>query len=658
MPRGTVQVEGDHLERLASGAAHKALAELIWNSLDAEATHVQVVLHFSSLAGKEAIGEINVIDDGHGIPRDEVDTYFEHLGGSWKAFTGGLSKNKKVPLHGRNGQGRFKALALGTTVAWASVVKSEPRNQRTFISINRSSLKYYDVEDHALPTDDPPGTTVTIRTPSPKIHGLLDLDRTVGQLTPIFALHLMRRPEIDIRIQNRRIDPASLQDYRQTYVLTVATPDGRPAALDVIEWTVPVDRSLHLCDASGISLSETNPGIQAPTFNFTAYIRWEGFRERATELELGGFNSELEPILEAARSQLREHFRVRSTQRDGDVVRRWIEEDSYPYRGEPVSDTAAAERQVFDLAALTLNAASTSFARSDSESRRVTLRLLREAIERSPANIHRILQEVARLDVERLDELATLLDRTPLSKIIAATREVSDRLTFLDALNMLLFEFTDEVGERDHLHKILENELWIFGDHFEQAISERGLTNVLREHIKVLGRDELVTEPVRLSNGKLARVDLMMSAAVAGRGRRKADHLVVELKAPDILLGTHEIGQIENYASAVLDDQRFDTADTFWEFWLLGNDLDTAARRRVESSNNPEVGLIQVGNDHRIWVFKWAHFLSGLQRRLQFMRDRLEYSSTDEDSVAYLQRVHAGRIPEHLVAKEPPATRS
>jgi hypothetical protein len=656
MPRGSVQVEGDHLERLAGGAAVKALAELIWNGLDAEATRVSVVLEASVLAGREAIGEIAVIDNGHGIPREKAEEFFEHLGGSWKAFAGGLSQNKRVPLHGHNGQGRFKALALGSSIEWASVVVGQPRNLITYITIDRSSLKYFDIQEQAVPTDDSPGTTVTVRNPAPGIHGLLDLDRTVGRLTSIFALHLMRRPELEILIGGRRVDPTSLQNYTQTYPLAVATPDGLPAELDVIEWSMPVERSLHLCDSEGISLYEMSPGVQAPTFNFTAYIRWQGYRERASDLALGGSNDELEPIVEAARERLREHFRVRSSQRDGEVVRHWIAENSYPYRGEPTNESAVVERQVFDLTALTLNAASPSFGRSDAESRRVTLRLLREAVERSPASVHRILQEVARLDVQRLDELATLLERTPLAKIIAATREVTDRLTFLDALEILLFEYTKELGERDQLHKILESELWIFGDHFEQALSERGLTNVLREHIKVLGRDDLVTEPVRQADGSLARVDLMLSASVAGRGTRRAEHLVVELKAPHVKIGTSEIGQIENYATAVLDDPRFYNHDTYWEFWLLGNELDAAAQRRIDSNNNPETGLIQTQDNHRIWVLQWSRMLSSQRRRLQFMRDRLEHSSNEEEAIGYLRKTHSGHLPEPLALQDEPSS--
>jgi hypothetical protein len=654
VPRGSVQVEGDYLERLASGPAVKALAELIWNGLDAEATRVSVVLEASTLAGREAIGEIKVVDDGHGIPRERADEFFEHLGGSWKAFAGGLSQNRKVPLHGHNGQGRFKALALGSSVEWASVIVGEPRNLLTYITIDRSSLKYFDVQELAEPTDDPAGTTVTVRNPAPTVHGLLNLETTVGRLTSIFALHLMRRPELEITLAGRRLDPASLQNHSQTYQLAVATPDGVPAELDVIEWSMIVERTLHLCDSAGISLYELSPGIQAPTFNFTAYIRWQGFRDRAAELELGGFNSEFEPILEAAREQLREHFRVRAAHRDGDVVRNWIAEDSYPYRGEATGESAVIERQVFDLTALTLNAASPSFGRSDAESRRVTLRLLREAVERSPASVHRILQEVAHLDVQRLDELATLLERTPLARIIAATREVTDRLTFLEALAILLFEHTKELGERDQLHKILEGELWIFGDHFELALSDRGLTNVLRQHIQVLGRDELVSEPVRQADGSLARVDLMLSAGVAGRGTRRAEHLVVELKAPVVKIGTAQIGQIENYASAVLDDPRFHDKDTYWEFWLLGNELDAAGQRRVESNSNPEPGLIQNGDNYRIWVLPWSRVLDGQRRRLQFMRDRLEHSSTEEEAVNYLRKAHAGRLPVPLVPKPPP----
>jgi hypothetical protein len=110
--------------------------------------------------------------------------------------------------------------------------------------------------------------------------------------------------------------------------------------------------------------------------------------------------------------------------------------------------------------------------------------------------------------------------------------KATDRLDFLHALALLLFDLTDEVTERDHLHRILERELWMFGDHFESAISERGLTNSLREHLAILEREELVSEPVRLNDGKLGRVDLMLSARIPGHGSRNAEHLVVELKAP------------------------------------------------------------------------------------------------------------------------------
>lgn len=76
-----VQVENDHIERITSAKPIIALSELIWNAYDADARKVQVQLEEGQLT---KLGLIRVIDDGVGIPLDEVDSLFKRLGGSWK----------------------------------------------------------------------------------------------------------------------------------------------------------------------------------------------------------------------------------------------------------------------------------------------------------------------------------------------------------------------------------------------------------------------------------------------------------------------------------------------------------------------------------------------------------------------------------------------
>ena len=77
----------------------------------------------------------------------------------------------------------------------------------------------------------------------------------------------------------------------------------------------------------------------------------------------------------------------------------------------------------------------------------------------------------------------------------------------------------------------------------------------------------------------------------------------------------------------------------------LEGDAPHRRQRRVESNSNPEPRLIQNGDNNRIWVLPWSRVLDWQRRHLQFMRDRLEHSSTEEDAVNYLRKTHADRLP-------------
>ena len=74
-----IQVEDDHLQRISQvrKPVH-AVAELIWNALDADADQVDVMLHNDALGG---LASIEVIDDGHGIPYAQAEDMFRPLGG-------------------------------------------------------------------------------------------------------------------------------------------------------------------------------------------------------------------------------------------------------------------------------------------------------------------------------------------------------------------------------------------------------------------------------------------------------------------------------------------------------------------------------------------------------------------------------------------------
>ena len=109
----------------------------------------------------------------------------------------------------------------------------------------------------------------------------------------------------------------------------------------MIERTKDFDREIFLCDGNGLALWSRKPGVRVGTgYTFTAYIRWDGFREHEAELPLADGNMQpvLQPIFEAAQEQLREHFRARDADATDAIIEVWKAEEVYPHEGEPSNE--------------------------------------------------------------------------------------------------------------------------------------------------------------------------------------------------------------------------------------------------------------------------------------------------------------------------------
>jgi hypothetical protein len=119
-------------------------------------------------------------------------------------------------------------------------------------------------------------------------------------------------------------------------IVEFPTGGSTTASLTVIEWNRSTDRALFLCDDSGVALHRVAAGIQAPRFDFTAYLKSPLVRQldASGSLVLEEIDPELNTLIEAARTKLREHFRKRAAEESVDVVESWKSERIYPYEGD------------------------------------------------------------------------------------------------------------------------------------------------------------------------------------------------------------------------------------------------------------------------------------------------------------------------------------
>jgi hypothetical protein len=638
-----VVVKRDHIAKLASGSPEFALSEMVWNSLDADASLVNISFH----EGPLGIDKIVIEDNGTGIPFDEAESLFISLGGSWK------SKKIKTDggrfLHGRDGRGRFKAFVLGQIVVWNIVYKKNGELYQYLIKGISESLDEFSITEEQKIKNRKPGVKLEISGLSKAFH-ILSKEKAMERLTPIFALYLSKYPSVTLKIAGTPLDPAKAIRNQEKFPLSNIEEDGNKydVSLEIVEWTHSKDRELLLCDQYGFPLEQYDRQIRGVgDFGFSAYLSSEFFQYLNSEnaLSIGDFNPQINKICEKAIKLIKEYFTKRSLERAKDQIQQWKDDEIYPYYKEAETPVEVAERQVFEIIALNINENLTDFEQTDKKTKKFQFRMLRQALEKSPHELQIIISEVLQLPKDKQEQLSELLKDTSLSGIISASQLVSDRLKFLSGLEHMLFDLDSKkcLKERTQLHRILAENTWIFGHAFSLTVDDKSLTEVLKRHSDCLNENIIINESVKRLDGSVGIVDLMLSRSVPRNHSHELEHLIVELKAPRVKIGEKEIMQIKNYAFAVAKDERFKGLDTIWHFWVISNDIDEYAEMEL-SQEKYENGIIFKSNKPKnitIWIKTWSQLLQENKYRLGFLRDKLNYNIDREDALKYLKKTYS-----------------
>lgn len=630
-----VEVQSDYLEKIAKAKPLNALSELIWNSLDADATEVRVSFQYNDLS---AMSGIVITDNGVGIAFADAAACFRRLGGSWKR-AGALTKGQGRFLHGQDGRGRFKALALGRIAEWEITYKKGEELWTFKIALDANNIGQVRITDEApaLPGKSS-GIALTI-TELFKDFRALKSDSGFQDVTEIFALYLSDYRTVSIYVDGRRIDPSAAIASRAVSNLSDIHADGEvyPVRLEIIEWLGMTNRVLHLCNEHGFPLIPVDRRFHIGGFQFSAYLktRYISKLQKDGLLELAEMDPGAMSAIEEAQRAIKAHFRNRAAAEARSVVDEWKSASIYPYAGEPATPIETVERQVFDIVAVNMAQHVQDFVSTPPKSKAFSLRLLRQAIENGPGELQVIFEEVLNLPKRKQAELAELLREVSLSSVISAAKVVTDRLKFLLGLEAILFdpEPKNRLKERSQLHRIVAQNCWLFGEEFNLSVDDQSLTEVLRKHKRLLGDDAVIDEPVKHITQSRGIVDLMLSKAIRRHRANSLTHLVVELKAPNVKINDKEVTQIEKYAFSIRQDERFRNVDTTWVFWVISDDLGDYAIDRITDSS----GLLHAKGNASIYAKTWAQVLDENRARLQFFQERLQFQADRASALAHLQ---------------------
>jgi hypothetical protein len=634
----------DFLEREASGRDPiKAISELVWNSLDADATTIEVVFERNPLGG---LMSIKVIDNGVGITPARASHDFANLGDSWKRQAHRTASGRAI--HGKEGRGRLRFFSLAQRAQWHTTFATPDGLASQKLEIHSKSLERCEVVELDAPAAHATGTTVELTMLKETFDWLTTPD-AFRQFSTIFAPYILQYPNAKIWWNGFDVDPNVTIDRWKDLphrVVQLADRTIDDLRLKVIEWTMGSEtRQIHFGGEDAIVLGSQPAHVTAPGFAFSAYAYSSFFQEIADHnlLELDNLTDpDFMIVLTHIRGELTDYFRTRISEQSLGVIQDLKDAGAYPYEGEPKDEIERRERQVFDIATYAVNSYSRDFTRAEPSLKRMTLTLLKEAIKHNPDELTTILRAVVDLPKAKQAEFSSLLKKTELGNIIGASSMIADRVTALGVLRSMVFDnkFRNTVKERGELDVLVRDNTWIFGEQFHITLAETGLTKVMNRVAEELGTKRKGRK-VTKKDGKVGRVDCFLGRSVPHADASKLEFLMIELKRPSLKLGRKELDQVEDYVNAIKSEAEYLHTDTTWNFYLIATEFDPEIEGRIYQKDRPH-GLFLFGDNFKFWIKTWAEIVRESDARLKFVQDKLrvEVSDTEiEARIAELRQI-------------------
>ena len=313
-------------------APEVAVAELVWNAIDADATEVRVITTRSVIEAPP--DRVRVVDNGSGIPAGKVPELLGTHRESWKREAR-YSPEKRRPMHGRNGRGRFRVYAIAAEATWQSVAADESGALREVeFTGNSGNVTKFKVRV----SDTPPGRNA--RTGTEVRLRLLDNQKAARlgdsgferRLQVVLAPTLLGVQDVVVTFDRVKLDPTDVIEL--THDIQLEAPDEliagaavnvTPPMLKIIEWNHADGKpQLFLCDANGAAVAESPAKLpKSPGIHWTAYLLWDGFiQPEVSEGDL--LIDEMKfPLVKDALHELSQYLAQRTDETIDELVGKW-----------------------------------------------------------------------------------------------------------------------------------------------------------------------------------------------------------------------------------------------------------------------------------------------------------------------------------------------
>lgn len=611
---------------------------LLNNGFEANATTISITHTINVLGGIE---EICISDNGSGI-------CFETIQDTFGAFLA-LQKNAlslKIKSKVNQGKGRFAGFSFANRIKWDTVCAENGKNVQYSISVYSENKNEYEVTEKAL-TERSTGTTVIIGNVDqilPEQVTILALEDT---LLKEFAwyLYLNKERNVEILVNGERVDYTKYIDTRFSAKKDLLI-DGIGLKIDVVVWKEKIREKfcIYFMNLEGVLKGRDTTSFNRNTVNFnhSVFVRSLCFdRDSDTSLTTDDSSNEQiafddqpnnrtflrkvkKEIQEAIDDALTAFLSAQATK----AVQDMMDRESFP----TFSDDIPGQLQKKDLMTVTqelykLDARIFYKLKPIQEKSLLGfINLLLQSEERE--NMLDIIESIVSLTPEQRKGFSDILKRTQLGNIIDTIQFIEDRYKVVEALKQVVFDYTDYANERYRVQKVVEQHYWLFGEQYNLVTADQRMQKALANYLNILYGSDAPDATLNPDQEEMRRMDIFLCGARKTEdsvGDEIQENLVIELKAPKVVLTKKVLRQIEDYMDFVRKQPQFNTQLCRWRFIAVCNNVDDDVRARYATNQTKgKKGLVFSVENYELYALTWADVFKSFELRHSFLLKKLK----------------------------------
>ena len=222
-----------------------------------------------------------------------------------------------------------------------------------------------------------------------------------------------------------------------------------------------------------------------------------------------------------------------------------------------------------------------------------------------------------------------------MENIIDTIKFIEDRYKVIELLKSIVYDLTKFANERDHVQKIVERHFWLFGEQYNLASADQRMQKALEQYRNILYGEEDITVELNSDAENERRMDIFLCNTRNIETTFETtleENIVVELKAPRVLLTKKVLRQIEDYMDYVRRQPQFNSELRKWKFIAVCKEVDGYVKSQYKAfEDKGKVGLVFQVDNCEVYALTWDDIFKSFEIKHKPMLERLKY---DRERVA------------------------